>query len=103
MLGCQIGDIPFEGELSCAWAYTTGGAAGTNPIGASRAAWSGIAESASIRTFERHLGAALVTVPNMCKLQLSVEIDIEGCAIGSEGLDVIPVADGHFINWVYRE
>lgn len=96
MAGRQIGDPSFEGELSYAWAYTVGETAGTNPTGG-RATWRGIAETASIRTFERRRGTALITVADMSNPQVSVKIDIEGYAIGSEGWDDIPLANGHFV------
>ena len=95
LLGRQVGELSFEGELSYAWAYTEGGAAGTNPTG-DRAAWKGTAEAASARTFERCRGTAIVTVPDMSNPQVSVEIDIKGYAIGSKGRDAIPLADGRF-------
>jgi len=96
MLGRAIGGVPFEGELSYAWAYTLGRATGTNPA-SGRATWRGTAEAASTRTSERHRGTALVTVPDVSNPQVSVEIHVEGHAIGSEGWDGIPLADGHFV------
>ena len=95
-LGRAVGELSFEGELSYAWAYTIGGAAGTNPT-SGRATWRGIAEAASTRTFERRRGTALVTVPDMSNPQVSVEIDIGSYAIGSEGWNDIPLADGRFV------
>lgn len=96
MLGRQVGDVPFEGQLSYASTYTIGDATGTNPT-SGRATWRGIAEAVSTRTFERHRGTALVTVPDMSSPQVSVEIDIEGHAIGPEGWNDIPLAGGHFV------
>jgi len=96
MLGREIGDLPFEGELSYAWAYALGRATGTNPA-SGRATWRGIAEAASTHTLERHRGTALVTVPDMSNPQVSVEVHIEGHAIGPETWDDIPLADGHFV------
>lgn len=95
-LGKAVGELSFEGELSYAWAYTIGGAAGTNPT-SGRATWRGIAEAVSTRTFARRRGTALVTVRDMSNPQASVKIDVEGYAIGSEGWDDIPLADGHFV------
>ena len=94
--GRAVGDLSFEGELSYVWAYAIGRATGSNPT-RGRASWKGIAEAASTHTHERRRGTALVTVPDISNPHVRVEIDIEGYAVGSEGWDDIPLADGHFV------
>ena len=55
LLGVQT-TVPFTGHLSYALAYVMGNTTGTNPSGVGVATWEGIAEAASLRTFERRLG-----------------------------------------------
>ena len=96
LFGRAVGQIPFEGEVSYAWAYATGNATGTNPT-SGRARWQGIAEAASTHRLERRRGTVLVTVSDLSNPLVSVEIYVEGRAIGSERWVDMPLAEGHFV------
>ena len=87
---------PFEGDFAVARAYTLGEASGTNPTGMGRATWWGIAEAASIDTFERLLGTATVTIADLSRPRVSVAIDVPGEDIGAPVWADMPLTDGRF-------
>ena len=86
----------FSGELSAAIAYVAGDASGTNPTGMGSATWRGIAEAASTRTFQRREGTATVTIADLSRPRVGVDIDIAGFAIGSPSWSDMRLADGRF-------
>ena len=88
--------VSFRGDISVAAAYVVGNATGTNPTGMGRATWSGIAEAASTRTFQRRQGTATVSIADLSRPRVGVEIDISGFAIGSSAWADIPLANGRF-------
>ena len=77
-------------------AYAVGAASGTNPGGTGSATWSGVAEAASTRTFERRQGSATVTIADLSRPRVGVEIDVPGFAIGSPAWADMQLADGGF-------
>ena len=73
--------VPFTGHLSYAFAYVMGDTTGTNPTGTGVATWEGIAEAASLRTFERRLGTATLVIADLSDPRVSVDIDVDNFAI----------------------
>ena len=88
--------VPFTGHLSYAFAYVMGNTTGTNPSGVGVATWEGIAEAASLRTFERRLGTATLVIANLSDPRLSVDIDVDGFAINSSDWANLPLTNGSF-------
>ena len=88
--------VPFTGHLSYAFAYVMGNTTGTNPSGGGIATWEGIAEAASLRTFERRLGTATLVIADLSDPRLSVDIDVDGFAINSSDWANLPLTDGSF-------
>ena len=88
--------VPFTGHLSYAFAYVMGNTTGTNPSGVGVATWEGIAEAASLRTFERRQGTATLVIADLSNPRLSVDIDVDGFAINSSDWANLPLTDGSF-------
>ena len=88
--------VSFTGNMSWAGAYVVGDAAGTNPGGIGSATWRGIAEAASTRTFQRRQGTATVTIADLSRPRVGVDIDITGFPIGSPAWSDMRLARGHF-------
>ena len=86
----------FRGTMRFAGALALGDTSGTNPGGVGGARWSGIAEAASTRTFERRSGNASVTIPDLEHPRVTVEIDIEGFDIGSSTWSGMSISSGGF-------
>ena len=92
----RINGILFSGDISSATAYILGDAAGTNPTGLGSATWSGIADAASTRTFQRRQGTAIVTIADLSQPRVSVDIDIAGYAIGSPAWENMQLTRGRY-------
>ena len=88
--------VSFTGNMSWAGAYVVGDAAGTNPGGIGSATWRGIAEAAPTRTFQRRQGTATVTIADLSRPRVGVDIDITGFPIGSPAWSDMRLARGHF-------
>ena len=88
--------VPFTGHLSYAFAYVMGDTTGTNPTGTGVATWEGIAEAASLRTFERRQGTATLVIADLSDPRVSVDIDVDGFAINPAGWANLPLANGGF-------
>ena len=90
--------VPFEGRISYAFAYVMGDTTGTNPRGVGVATWEGIAEAASLRTFERRQGTATLVIADLSDPDphVSVDIDVDGFAINPAGWASLPLANGGF-------
>ena len=88
--------VSFTGDINVASAYAVGDATGTNPAGMGSATWSGIAEAASTRTFQRREGTATLTIADLSQPRVGVDIDINGFAINSSGWADIPLTNGRF-------
>ena len=95
MAGRIVGES-FDGELSFVAAYAFGDATGTNPTGSGSATWRGNAEAASTRTFERRAGSATLTIADLARPRVNVDIDIAGYAIDSPAWGDIPLSAGGF-------
>ena len=96
----DISDFPLEGTIRGVVAYAFGDRNPTNPGSTGSATWSGPAEAASTRTFERREGLSTLAIPDLTQPRLSVGIDIEGFDISAPGWDDMPVTDGHFASEV---
>ena len=92
----QIRDVPFTGDLGFATVYVMGDATGTNPEGMGSATWSGAAEAVSTSTFQRRQGTATLTIADLSRPRVGVEVDIAGFAIGSSRWSDIPLTTGRF-------
>ena len=88
--------VPFEGRISYALAYVMGNTTGRNPSGVGVATWEGIAEAASLRTFERRQGTATLVIADLSDPRLSVDIDVDGFAINSSDWANLPLTNGSF-------
>ena len=88
--------IPFTGDFRGVVPYVAGDTAETNPTGLGSATWTGVAEAASTRNFRRRQGQATLTIAELSRPRVGVEIDIAGYAIGSPGWSDIPLANGGF-------
>ena len=88
--------ISFEGDVAVATAAAVGDATGVNPYGTGSAAWHGIAEAASTRTFERREGTAVISIPDLSRPRVSVAVEIEGYAIGSAAWTDMLVSNGRY-------
>ena len=95
-LAAEAGGVAFAGDFSSASAWALGDAAGSNPAGAGRAVWRGIAEAASTATFERLTGAATVTIADLSRPRVGVAIDVPGHDIGAPGWADMPLLNGRF-------
>ena len=87
---------PLTGEFSSATSFVLGDTTGINPAGTGSASWSGPAEAASTRTFERRRGTATLTIADLSQPRLGVEIDVPGYAIGSPAWSDVPLHAGRF-------
>ena len=92
----QADGMPYQGKASYAAAFAVGDAAGTNPTGMGSATWRGIAEAASTHTFEQRSGTATVTIVDLSRPRVAVEIDVSGFAIDAPDWADVPLADGRF-------
>ena len=88
--------FPFTGDLNYAVAFILGNATGTNPQGTGSATWRGVAEAVSTSTFQRSQGTATLTIADLSRPRVGVDVDIPGFAIGSPGWSDIPLTDGRF-------
>ena len=86
----------LSGDFSLAQAWAAGDATGTNPAGAGRATWTGIAEAAAVGTFERLQGTATVTIADLSRPRVGVAIDVPGHDIGAPGWADMALEDGRF-------
>ena len=92
----QTQGVPFTGDINIASAIAVGNITGTNPAGVGSATWTGIAEAASTRTFQRRQGTATLTIADLSQPRVGVDIDISDFAIGSSGWSDMPLINGHF-------
>ena len=92
----QVQGVPFTGDLNYAVAFILGNATGTNPQGTGSATWRGAAEAVSTSTFQRGQGTAILTIADLSRPRVGVDIDIPGFAIGSPRWSDIPLTDGRF-------
>ena len=86
----------FSGDLAFTFALVTGDASGTNPAGIGGATWQGLARAVSTRTYAQREGTATISISDLANPAVSVDIDIDGRAIGSTAWTDIPLTAGHF-------
>ena len=87
---------PFAGDLRSVIPYVAGNPSGTNPAGTGSATWTGVAEAASTRSFQRRQGTATLTIADLSSPRVGVEVDIAGHAVGSAAWSDIPLTNGGF-------
>ena len=75
--------VGFNGSVRTAAAFALGDTSGTNPVGTGRARWHGIAEAVSINSYRRHSGTTTVTIPDLSRPRVDVDVRIGGRSIGS--------------------
>ena len=88
--------IPVTGDVRIVIPYVAGDAAEINSAGLGSATWTGVAEVASTRNFQRRQGHATLTIAELSRPRVGIEVDIAGYAIGSPGWSDIPLANGGF-------
>ena len=88
----------FQGPLNVAAAYAIGHSPETNPTGIGSATWSGIAEAASLRSFERRQGTSTITIPDLSLPSVNVGIAISGVDISAPSWEGMSLSQGHFNN-----
>ncbi|MDE0034842.1 MAG: hypothetical protein OXU75_17185 [Deltaproteobacteria bacterium] len=95
-LAAQVEGTAFTGRFSSAAAWALGDAAGSNPEGLGSAVWRGVAEAASTATFTRLAGTATVTIADLSRPRVGVEIAVFGHDIGAPGWADVPLVNGRF-------
>ena len=93
--GTEQGE-PFTGNFRWAEAYAAGDASGSNPTGIGSATWTGIAEAASTETFRRHPGTATLTIADLSRPRVDVDILIGGSSIAAPAWSGMALADGGY-------
>ena len=89
--------VPFGGHLSSAFPYIFGRPSGTNPGGLGSAAWHGQAEARSVQTLsQRRTGTATLSIDDLSRPELDVDVRIDGRSIGSSAWTDIPLSRGEF-------
>ncbi len=87
---------PFTGNYRWAVAHVAGEASGSNPTGMGSATWTGIAEAASTVTFRRHPGTATLTIADLSRPSVDVDILIAGSSIAAPAWSGMALADGGY-------
>ena len=72
----ELEGVPFTGNLVFAGSLVAGDATGTNPAGMGSATWTGVAEAASLDTLARHAGTATVTIAELSRPRVRVDIEL---------------------------
>ena len=88
--------VPFSGSVRAGMALALGESSGSNPTGLGSAAWVGIAEAVSTRSFQRRMGTSSLRVSDLSDPRLDVSILIVGREIGSSAWSGVPLTSGHF-------
>lgn len=84
--------------MGFAGAYVIGDTSGSNPGGAGSATWTGIAEAASTATSERHQGTATVTIADLSRPRVGVDIAIPGHDISAQGWEAMALVNGRYVS-----
>ena len=85
-----------QADFTAALAYAAGDASGSNPAGMGSATWRGIAEAVETRTYQSRFGTATVTIPDLARPTVDVDIAIAGRRIGSAAWSGIPLRAGRY-------
>ena len=86
----------FRGRLTAIMPYAVGDASGYNPQGFGGATWHGISGAVSTRTYQHRYGTATISIPDLQRPLVNVDIEIAGFAIGSSAWDRIPLRGGRY-------
>ena len=97
----SISAIAEDGEevradFTAALAYVAGDATGSNPPGMGSATWRGIAEAVETNTYRSRFGTATVTIPELSRPTVDVDITLAGRRIGSAAWSGIPLRAGRY-------
>ena len=79
----QANGLLIQGTLQGVTSTVAGDSAGTDPTGSGSARWTGIAEAASPRSFERRTGTATIGIADLSDPRVTVDVQIAGNSIGS--------------------
>ena len=88
--------ISFRGDLRAASSSAIGDATGTDPTGLGSATWTGVAEAASTRLFERRQGSVTVVIHDLSRPRVGVAIDIAGTRIDPPDRHDMPLVRGRY-------
>ena len=88
--------IAFSGTLASANALALGETTGTNPAGIGAAAWEGVAEAVSLRSYTRQQGTASVSIADLSNPRVSVDVQLSGRSIGSSAWNDMPLSAGEY-------
>ncbi len=94
-LSAEIGETAMTGTFTLARAWAAGAAAGGNPAGTGRATWTGIAEASPTGAFERVAGTATLTIEDLSRPRVDVDIALDGVEAPLKWTDM-PLAGGRF-------
>ena len=92
----RIDGVSLGGSLRGAIAAVLGDASDSNPRGFGGATWTGVAEAASVNTFQRRQGTATITIPDLERPRVSAAIRIGGTSIGSSRWTDMPLYSGTY-------
>ena len=85
-----------QADFTAALAYIAGDATGSNPTGMGSASWRGIAEAVETSTYRSRFGTATVTIPDLSRPSVDVDIALAGRRIGSAAWSGIPLRAGRY-------
>ncbi|MDD9994098.1 MAG: hypothetical protein OXP75_20050 [Rhodospirillales bacterium] len=89
--------IPVTGQTTLAYAAVIGTPTGSNPSGLGSATWSGAAEAVALANNQRRFGTATVTMADLSRPYIDVDVIISGRSIGTSAWDDIALrSDGLF-------
>lgn len=80
----------MQADFTAALAYVAGDATGANPAGMGSVTWHGIAEAVETRTYRSRFGTATVTIPDLSRPSVDVDITLAGRRIGPAAWRGIP-------------
>ncbi len=86
----------ISGSMGFAGAYVIGDTSGSNPGGTGTATWTGIVEAASTATSQRHQGTATITIADLSRPRVGVDIAIPGLDVNSPGWAAMALASGRY-------
>jgi len=83
-------------SMGFAGAYVIGDTSGSNPGGTGSATWTGIAAAASTATSEHHQGTATITIADLSRPRVGVDIAIPGHDVSAPGWETMALANGRY-------
>ena len=83
-----------QADFIAALACVAGDITGSNPAGMGSASWRGIAEAVETSTYRSRFGTATVTIPDLSRPSVDVDIALAGRRIGSSARSGSPLQAG---------